>query len=142
MGGTKGCCWKAVPFRVVPDRGQVREDTVKSSNKETGAVLHEDVARSKTANKAMELGPEAGLGSADAGSSSCSGDVLARESPADEIDRFKVTRTHLSDVGVARDVRPVVGQHIPPKLVDLYLPEAGEPGALQPQVEPADTGEG
>jgi hypothetical protein len=46
MRGTDGCRRDAVPFTVVPARGQVSEYVAHSSSKETWNVLHEDVAGS------------------------------------------------------------------------------------------------
>src|SRR4051812_8917921 len=41
-----GCSRYAVPFRVIPDRGQVPENSLHSSSKESWDVLHDDVAGS------------------------------------------------------------------------------------------------
>ena len=46
MGRTEGCRWYAIPFRIIPARGQVAENSVKPPNKERCDVLHEDVAGS------------------------------------------------------------------------------------------------
>ncbi len=46
MWGTNGCRWYAVPFRVIPERGQVTKDLAHCSSfvdgKEVCDVLHED----------------------------------------------------------------------------------------------------
>ena len=44
--GTNGGRWNAIPFRVVPARGQVSENVSKAPSKQTWDVLHEDDARS------------------------------------------------------------------------------------------------
>jgi hypothetical protein len=44
--GTEGGSGYAIPFRVIPARGQVAEYAVKSPSKECCHVLHEDVAGS------------------------------------------------------------------------------------------------
>jgi hypothetical protein len=41
MGGTDEHCWNAVPFRVVPEFGQVSEYVSHSASKEPWNVLHE-----------------------------------------------------------------------------------------------------
>jgi hypothetical protein len=56
--GADGCSRNAIPFRVIPARGQVREDDVEPAAPERRDVFHEDVARSKLANDAGELEPE------------------------------------------------------------------------------------
>jgi hypothetical protein len=43
MGGTDEARWYAVPFRVIPEAGQVCEYVSHSPSKETRDVLHEDV---------------------------------------------------------------------------------------------------
>jgi hypothetical protein len=46
MRGTKGCCRDAIPFRIVPERGQVPENSSKSPNSERIDIFHDDVSRS------------------------------------------------------------------------------------------------
>jgi hypothetical protein len=64
------------PSRVIPERGQVTEDSSESASNESWGVLHKDVARSNLANDASELGPEAGAFSVNASALSCDADVL------------------------------------------------------------------
>jgi hypothetical protein len=73
------------PFRIEPERGQVSEDNVESSNSESRHVLHEDEARSHVANDTSEVTPEAGVLALDAGSLARVADVGAREAASDEI---------------------------------------------------------
>ena len=49
----------AMPFRVIPERGQVSDNTSKSSAKESRDVLHKDIARSYIANQSNDLRPQA-----------------------------------------------------------------------------------
>jgi hypothetical protein len=56
--GTHGGRGNNRPFRIEPERGQVAEDTVESSNKESCDVLHDDVSGSKNANGADVLSPQ------------------------------------------------------------------------------------
>lgn len=65
------------PSRVIPERGQVTEDSSESASNESWAVFHEDVARSNLANDASELGPEAGAFAVDACALAGDADVLA-----------------------------------------------------------------
>jgi hypothetical protein len=46
MWGTNGRRWYAIPFRVVPERGQVAENVSESPDQESWDVLHEDKAGS------------------------------------------------------------------------------------------------
>jgi hypothetical protein len=46
-----------VPLRVIPERGQVSENSLNSPSKQSCDVLHDDVAGSNFANKTGELSP-------------------------------------------------------------------------------------
>ena len=67
------------PSAVIPERGQITEDSPKSSSKEGWAVFHEDVAGSNLANDPRHVSPHSAAGSVNAGSFACDADVLARE---------------------------------------------------------------
>jgi hypothetical protein len=56
--GTNGDSRYAIPFRVIPERGKVLNDSDSPVSKEPWNVLSEDVAGSKYANGTGELGPE------------------------------------------------------------------------------------
>ena len=43
MRGTKGCRWKHVPFRIIPDLGQVPKYAVEAPAEERFDVLHDRV---------------------------------------------------------------------------------------------------
>jgi hypothetical protein len=43
---TNGGSWYAMPFRIIPELGQVSDNSVKPPSKECCDVLHDDVARS------------------------------------------------------------------------------------------------
>jgi len=44
--GAKGCSGNTVPFRVIPERGQITDDDVESAVLQGWDVLHDDVAGS------------------------------------------------------------------------------------------------
>ena len=67
------------PFRIVPQRGQVPENNVKSPRSEYWAVFHEDVARSYFANDPRHVLPHSAALSGDACALPGCADVLARE---------------------------------------------------------------
>ena len=73
------------PARIVPQRGQVPENSAKPPNSEHWRVLHEHVSRSYLTHDAGHFSPEPRPFSFDAGSLSGTGDVLARESARDDI---------------------------------------------------------
>jgi hypothetical protein len=57
--GTNGSSRYALPFCVIPERGQLSENVSHPETKQAWRVFHERVPRSKLANKSGELGPEA-----------------------------------------------------------------------------------
>ena len=72
VGSSQHC-----PFAVIPERGQITEDSPKASSKEGWAVLHEDVAGSNLANDARHVSPHAASGSVDSCTPPRHADVLA-----------------------------------------------------------------
>ena len=79
--GTNIASSQHCPPAVIPERGQVTEDSPKSSSKEGWAVLHEDVAGSNLANDPRHVPPHSAAGSVNAGSLAGNADVLTRETP-------------------------------------------------------------
>ena len=74
------------PFRIVPQRGQVAENTSKPARSEHWGVLHEHVPRSYLANNPRALSPQPAPLAVDPCPASGRGNVLAREAAADGID--------------------------------------------------------
>ncbi len=102
--GTDGGSWYAIPSQVIPERGQVGGDDIKSSNKDRCHVLHENVSGSQYANGVREVRPERRPFTVDdAGALTGDADVLAREAPTDDVD----TGSTLDAAAVA--VEAVVG---------------------------------
>jgi hypothetical protein len=73
------------PPTAIPERGQIGEDSPKSSNKQRWAVLHEDEAGSNLAHNARELAPEPGACAADAGTGAGQADVLAGKAARNDV---------------------------------------------------------
>jgi hypothetical protein len=105
--GANGRRWNAVPLRVIPERGQVPENSAKPPSKEICDVLHEDVAGSKLANQAGVLAPKTRPLAFDPRSSAGDAEVLAGEAAAEHIDGFDICASELSHVGVARHAGPM-----------------------------------
>jgi hypothetical protein len=59
------------PFRIVPQRGQVPENSVESPRSEEWGVFHEHESGSNLANDPGELGPEAAALPTDSGTLPC-----------------------------------------------------------------------
>jgi len=86
VNGTNGASWYDIPFRVIPARGQIAENSSKPPSKESCDVFHKEVARSNLANQPSHLEPEAATFSINSSPDAGEADVLTWESTADEID--------------------------------------------------------
>ena len=73
----------AIPFRIVPEKGQVSENNSKPSTSERCDVLHDDDFGSKLANESGILPPQARSFTLDASARAGKADVLAGEPAAD-----------------------------------------------------------
>jgi len=79
MGGADIGSSQHSPPAVIPERGQVTEDSSESPSKEGWAVLHVDVAGSNFAHDARHVAPHSAAGAVDACALAGNADVLARE---------------------------------------------------------------
>jgi len=75
------------PAAVIPERGQVTEDSPKSSSNEGWAVLHKDISGSNLANDPRHVGPHSAALSVNASALAGNADVLAREAARNHINR-------------------------------------------------------
>jgi hypothetical protein len=141
----------AMPLRVIPDRGQVAENSAKPSawlfaraTKQVCDVLHDEELRSKFANKSVDFGPKAASRSFHASASPGNRDVLARESPADDIHGNSVCSEPVcgegSDIFVTGDMGPMLLQDGAAEGFDLAKGNGGEACALKAEGEAADPG--
>jgi hypothetical protein len=70
-------CAEHSPPSIVPQRGQVSENTSQPSKSEHWGVFHDDVAGSHLANDSGHFAPEPAALPVDAGAFACNADVLA-----------------------------------------------------------------
>lgn len=111
MGGANVGSWYAMPLSVIPERGQVIEDTSKSSNKEGWRVFQDDKTWSKLPNHSGDLGPKATALSSDALSPTGQANVLTGETGCNDIDATSNGRAvEFPHVAVAGDIGPVLGE--------------------------------
>jgi hypothetical protein len=141
MMGTNGCRRDTLPFRIIPERGQSPEYGIQPPNKQSCNVLHEDVSGLKQANDAGVFKPQ----SRSLASKSCplsgEGNILAGESPADEINIPLSDRREGSHIIPSGHVGPVLLKDSSCMGINLHLPLADHPGPLKPKVEAPDAGE-
>src|SRR6185437_16197534 len=147
MGSVNGGSGNTVPLRIVPERGQVPENSLKSPSKQICCVFHDRVEGSKFANEARVLRPQATLLSVDPGPSMhfCPADVGTWKPPAHDIDPDSICGNPLgakcSHVIVDRHLRPMLRQHAPAEPIDFAKRDGLESGALQAERKGADAGE-
>src|ERR1044072_6216986 len=108
MGGTRGRRRNAVPFRIVPDRGQVPENAVEAPVTESCDVFHDDVAGSNRANEPRKFGPEAGFRAFDAFALAGVADVLAGEAAREDLDVGRAPES--TNIMEPSDAGPVLGE--------------------------------
>jgi hypothetical protein len=80
-------CSQHSPSRIIPQRGQVSENTSKPTRSEDWRVLHKHAARSYFADDSGHFHPEPATSAVDSLSFASRADVLAWEATADDIDR-------------------------------------------------------
>jgi len=87
------------PFRIIPHLGQVSKDSSKPSNNQIWRIFHEDVSGFHFANDSCHFSPQSAPGPSDARALAGAADVLAWESPADDINppspRLAVEGSHV-----------------------------------------------
>jgi len=74
------------PLSIIPHGGKVADDDPKASGGKARGVLDNDSRRPNFANDSRHLRPQARARAMDSNSLSCAADVLAGETPGDDID--------------------------------------------------------
>lgn len=108
----------AMPLRIIPDLGQVSENSTEPStgvfagaSKKTSDVLHKEEVGSYFVSKADDLTPETGPRTFNSGPPASDGKVLAREASGNDINPDPISGKSPcgegSNVVVARDAGPV-----------------------------------
>lgn len=146
VGRTNGASRYAVPLRIVPERGQVSEYTAHSSIKQRCNVFHDDELRSYFANKSGVLGPETTTTAFNPLPTTGIRNVLAGEPATDGVNTNAIGSKSLagkvSNVMVARNLRPMLGEDAARKLFDLAERDGLETArAFKTKGEAADAAE-
>jgi hypothetical protein len=132
----------AMPLRIVPEGGQVSENSVHPSTKQLCDVFHENVVGSNLANEARVFSPKTGSLPVKTARRASPREILAREPTADDIDGNSVSAKSVgckgSDILVPFDVRPVLREDAPAKWINLALRHGFEPArSFQAKLESA-----
>jgi hypothetical protein len=129
--GAKGGSRKAIPFRVVPERGQsceyLSEQFSVVENKEVCNVLHEHIAGSNVANDSVHLSPKHSLRVPESFPLAGARDALTGEAAGDEVDRLGVTADD-PHVVVDASSGPALRENVAAELVTLGKPGVAEAG--------------
>lgn len=138
LSGTSVGSWNAMPFCIIPDRGQVSEYSAQPSTKQRCHVFHDDDSRSYFANEAEEFSPEPATVAFKALSSARKTDVLARESANDAVRiasiLSKPIRCKSGNIVIDTNLGPVLFENLAGFLVDLAERDRLETaGTLQAQ---------
>jgi hypothetical protein len=139
--GADGCRRYAIPFRVIPARGQGSENGAHTSSKQDCHVLQQNEFRSYHANGSYDLPEESRTvaGKVGAlGSVAGAGDVLAWEPCGDDVCGREVG---VLDVSEDWHVWPVLLENPALELTDLAERNGSHPGSLEPEAKPADSAE-
>jgi hypothetical protein len=114
MRGADAVCWNAIPLRIIPERGQVPENSSHPETKQAWRVFHDDDKRSKFANEALVFRPKAATLGLQPAAKACVTKVLAWESPTNGINcnsiGNKLCCRECSDVAVTGDIGPMLGE--------------------------------
>lgn len=133
----------AIPFRIVPDRGQVSEYSAKPSIKQCCDVLHEDEVGSKLASKSVDFAPEPRARAFNPCTFPGVADILAREATGNDIDAVDsvVSQSNCregSDIIILPCLRKMLAEKPAAKLVDLAEGDSFEAAsALQAKAKAA-----
>jgi hypothetical protein len=150
MGEAGRGCWYATPFSIIPDRGQVAENSSKPGTKEAWDVFQQQELASQLASEAHHLTPEASSLAINADAlaplSLANAGVLTREACGDDAGVNPIGSEPCGGEGshviVAGNLRPMFRQHALAEWIDLAERDGLEPArALQAKVKPANASE-
>jgi hypothetical protein len=141
-----------VPFRIVPERGQIAEKLAEpgtgllaGSNQQIWDIFHDDVLRLKLANEAVEMPPKAAAFASKSRLTPGPAEVLAGEASADGMDGNSIcceaVGGEASHVFIAGHLWPVFRQHAAAERIDLAERDGLKPGPFKAKAEPANSAE-
>jgi hypothetical protein len=127
------------PLCVIPDSGQVSENSSHSPLKQSCDVFHDDVSRSSVANKARVFHPQSAAASIQPFAGPCCADVLTREAAADNVNPVNVGCGELADILEDGNVGPVLSQDCSAVGIDFAERDGAHSCSLKPETESANS---
>ncbi len=146
LSGTSVGSWYAMPFSIIPDRGQASENTAKAPSKQSCDVLHDDDSRSNVANEAVVVEPQPASCAVKTFATACETNVLAGKSSNDCSRAYPVCSKSITgkfaNIVIDRDTREACAQSRLRLAVELAQCDRFETAsALKPKVDAPDASE-
>ena len=143
LSGTSVGSRYAMPFRIIPERGQVSENSPNSPSKESCDVFHDDDLGSKLVNQSAVLGPQPASCAIKTRATTCETNVLAGKSSSDSIRDNPVCSQlvcgKLANISIDGYTRVAIGEASARFTIELAERDGLEPAsAFQPEREAAD----
>jgi hypothetical protein len=141
MRGTNVGSRYAMPFCIIPDRGQVSENSAHPPNKQRCHVLQHHDSGPELLNHANGFKEQPGSFAVKSCPESGVGNILARKPAADNVDGLQVVFPAFPNVSFPVDAGPVFCQDSVCIIINLHLPFACHASAFKTKVKAADASE-
>jgi hypothetical protein len=133
-----------MPLRIKPERGQVPENDIQPSTKQSCDVFHDDVRGMNLANNSGVLFPQTAALAPNPSALAGDADVLAGEPSADNVNGsnsicLESGGGKFSNVWVARRSGPVLGKDGLSMWVGLAERDGSHSGPFEPEAEAANS---
>lgn len=139
--GADGSSGYTIPDSIIPERGQVSENSSHPETKQAWDVLHDESDGSNVANDARVFRPETRSLTFKASALTSVANVLAGEAAADEVHGSEGCRTDFSDIMEPLRMGPVCSEARVQSSVVLDLPNGvPEAGPFEAELKATDAG--
>lgn len=143
MGGTNGARRNAIPFSIIPERGQRSENVSEPVSKQLCDVFHDDEIGSKLAHNSSHLEPKAAPFAVKAGACAIGRNILAGKASADDIDGYSIPEQPAccngANIVINRNSGKVFSQRLAGFAINLAERDGLEAAsALKPERKAAD----
>jgi hypothetical protein len=128
-----------VPFRVIPERSDFPEHLIQSASAKGADVFDDCPRRPEFFDEAPVLAPKAGSSSSEPASWPGYADVLAGESPTNNVNWTDVEGVQVTHILEDGHGRPVLAEHGSAVGVDLAEGDGTHSGSLKAEGEAADS---
>jgi hypothetical protein len=139
-----------LPFRIIPARGQVSQNSLHSPVKQRCDVFHDDDRGSNSANGCFIgkfsddsgiFAPQTAAFTFDSGAFSGIANILAGKPAAKNIHAWQVVYATLPNIHKPLGVWKMLRKHCPAIRIQLHLPNRFNAGAFKAKIKPANPSE-